>query len=445
MSTPSVTQAIEVDFTRVRRVGMTIIAVVFGGFGLWAVVAPLDSAALAPGVVIVKSYKKTIQHLEGGIVKDILVHEGDRVEAGDTLLVLDNTQTRAKLEIAKAQLFAFKARESRLLAERDGNDFSADVSAKVSEEPSALVSKELRDPRFEKEIQSQRNFFNARASANQGETEVLNQRVEQLQANVSGLEALKRSKVSLVKSYAEEIQDYRGLLAEGYADKVRLRELERSHSRLEGEVAEHISSIAGTRIQVGETKLQILQLRKEFQSAVIDELGQVQTKLNDVEEQVRALEDTSARNTITSPVSGMAMSIQVHTIGAIITPGSAILDVIPSSGEFLVESQVSPADIDRVITGQKAKIRFSAFNSATPVIEGEVMTLSADRLTNEQTGMPYFLARVEVTAVGKKDLGGLELIPGMPAEVLINTGSRTFFEYLTQPITNALARSLIEE
>jgi len=433
MSTPSVTQAIEVDFTRVRRVGMTIIAVVFGGFGFWALVAPLDSAALAPGVVIVKSYKKTIQHLEGGIVKDILVHEGDRVEAGDTLLVLDNTQTRAKLEIAKAQLYAFQARESRLLAERDGKDFAADESKKP------------RDPRFEKELQSQRNFFNARASANQGETEVLNQRVEQLQANVTGLQALKRSKERLVKSYAEEIQDYRGLLAEGYADKIRLRELERSHSRLEGEVAEHISSIAGTRIQMGETKLQILQLRKEFRSAVIDNLGQVQTNLNDVEEQVRALEDTSARNTITSPVSGMAMSLQVHTIGAIISPGTAILDVIPSSGEFLVESQVSPTDIDRVVTGQKAKIRFSAFNGATPVIEGEVITLSADRLVNEQTGMPYFLARVEVTPVGKKDMVGLELIPGMPAEVLINTGSRTFFEYLTQPITNALARSLIEE
>ena len=433
MSTPSVIQAIEVDFTRVRRLGMTIIAVVFGGFGLWSLVAPIDSAALAPGVVIVKSYKKTIQHLEGGIVKDILVREGDRLEAGDVLLVLDNTQTSAKLEIAKAQLYAFQARESRLLAERDGVRFVAQATV------------EGRDPRLTEELQSQTSFFDARASANEGETEVLEQRIEQLQANVTGLEALKRSKESLVQSYAEEIQDYRGLLAEGYADKIRLRELERSHSRLQGEVAEHFSSIAGTRIQMGETKLQILQLQKEFQSAVIDELGQVQTNLNDVEERVRALEDTSARNTITSPVAGMAMSLQVHTIGAIISPGTQILDVVPSSGEFLVEAEVSPADIDRVVTGQKAKIRFSAFNSATPVIEGEVITLSADRLINEQTGMPYFLARVEVTPEGMEDLAGLELIPGMPAEVLINTGSRTFFEYLTQPITNALARSLIEE
>jgi len=429
----SVTQSIEVDFTQARRLGVAIIIAVFGGFGVWALVAPLSSAALAPGVVIVKSYKKTIQHLEGGIVKEIRVREGDRVASGDVLLVIDDTQSRAQLEIAKAQLFALKAKESRLLAERDG--------LKLIEFPSDFSA----SSRMQAEMQSQTQFFTARASTRIGEIGVLNQRVEQLQANVSGLQALQQSKESLVQSYTEEIDDYRGLLEEGYADKVRLRELERSHSRLQGEVAEHISAIAGARIKVGETKLQILQLQKEFHSSVIDELGQVQTNLNDVEERVRALSDTVSRKHISSPVSGVAMNLQVHTLGAVIAPGTPILDIIPSSEDFLVEAQVSPIDIDRVTEGQLADIRFSAFNSSTPVIEGKVITLSADRLVNEQTGMPYFLARVEVTPEGARDMAGLELMAGMPAEVLISTGSRTFFQYLSQPISNALARSLIEE
>jgi epimerase transport system membrane fusion protein len=427
-------QNIQVDFTAPRRFGIVLIVLVFGVFGIWSAVAPLDSAALAPGVVTVKSYKKTIQHLEGGIVEAINVRDGDQVLAGDVLVVMDDTQARAQLEIARAQVFANSAIEARLLAERD----NLDTMAKASEFN--------QDPRMQAELQSQLQFFNARKNARQGEISVFNQRIEQLQANVSGLQALKTSKENLVTSYGEEIEDYRDLLKEGYADKIRLRELERNNSRLQGEIAEHFSAIAGTRIQVGEAKLQILQLEKEFYSSVVDELGQIQTKLNDVKERERALNDTVERTQIRSPVDGMVMGSQVHTVGAVISPGLPILDVVPQGGDMIVEAQVSPIDIDRVSTGQEAKIRFSAFSSATtPVIIGKVVTLSADRLLNEQNGMPYFLARVEVTPQGMVDLTGLSLVPGMPAEVLINTGERTLFQYLTQPISNAFARSLIEE
>lgn len=427
-------QNIQVDFTAPRRFGIALIVLVFGVFGIWSAVAPLDSAALAPGVVTVKSYKKTIQHLKGGIVEAIMVRDGDHVMAGDTLLIMNDTQPRAQLEIARGQVFAFNAIEARLLAERDNLDTIA------------MDSEFSQDPIMRAELQSQRQFFNARKNARQGEASVFNQRMEQLQANVSGLQALKTSKESLVKSYEEEIEEYRDLLKEGYADKIRLRELERNNSRLQGEVAEHLSAIASTRIQVGETKLQILQLEKEFYSSVVDELGQVQTKLVDVKERVRALNDTVERTVLRSPVDGMVMGLQVHTLGAVISPGVSILDVVPQGGDMIVEAQVSPADIDRVRIGQEAKIRFSAFsNATTPVIIGKVVTLSADRLENEKNGTPYFLARVEVTPAGMVNLTGLSLVPGMPAEVLINTGERTLFEYLTQPITNAFARSLIEE
>lgn len=296
------------------------------------------------------------------------------------------------------------------------------------------------------EMKSQQLFFNARKNARRGEISVFNQRIEQYQANVEGLEALKISKETLVASYGEEIADYRELLKDGYADKMRLRELERNQSRLEGEVAERISAIAGTRIQIGETRLQILQLEKDSQSLIIDELGQVQTQLNDLKERVRALRDTLARTEVRSPVDGIVMGLQVHTQGGVIGPGTPILDVVPQGGDLIVEAEVSPADIDRIFLGQISDIRFSSFSSSTtPVITGKVITLSADRLTNQQTGMPYFLAQVEVTPEGMENLAELELLPGMPAEVLINTGARTLFQYLTQPITNAFARSLIEE
>jgi epimerase transport system membrane fusion protein len=424
----------DVNFTMPRRVGMTIIALVFGVFGIWSLVAPLEGAALAPGIVTVKSYKKTVQHLEGGIVKEILVRDGDQVVAGEVVAVMDSTQARAQLDIALASLFAESAKEVRLLAERDGRD-TLELKLPLAQ-----------DPRMRAEMKSQQLFFNARKNARRGEISVFNQRIEQYQANVEGLEALKISKETLVASYGEEIADYRELLKDGYADKMRLRELERNQSRLEGEVAERISAIAGTRIQIGETRLQILQLEKDSQSLIIDELGQVQTQLNDLKERVRALRDTLARTEVRSPVDGIVMGLQVHTQGGVIGPGTPILDVVPQGGDLIVEAEVSPADIDRIFLGQISDIRFSSFSSSTtPVITGKVITLSADRLTNQQTGMPYFLAQVEVTPEGMENLAELELLPGMPAEVLINTGARTLFQYLTQPITNAFARSLIEE
>ncbi|MFT5578414.1 MAG: epimerase transport system membrane fusion protein [Paraglaciecola psychrophila] len=424
----------DVNFTMPRRVGMTIIALVFGVFGIWSLVAPLEGAALAPGIVTVKSYKKTVQHLEGGIVKEILVRDGDQVVAGEVVAVMDSTQARAQLDIALASLFAESAKEVRLLAERDGRD-TLELKLPLAQ-----------DPRMRAEMKSQQLFFNARKNARRDEISVFNQRIEQYQANVEGLEALKISKETLVASYGEEIADYRELLKDGYADKMRLRELERNQSRLEGEVAERISAIAGTRIQIGETRLQILQLEKDSQSLIIDELGQVQTQLNDLKERVRALRDTLARTEVRSPVDGIVMGLQVHTQGGVIGPGTPILDVVPQGGDLIVEAEVSPADIDRIFLGQISDIRFSSFSSSTtPVITGKVITLSADRLTNQQTGMPYFLAQVEVTPEGMENLAELELLPGMPAEVLINTGARTLFQYLTQPITNAFARSLIEE
>lgn len=425
------------DDTPIRWIGFIILALVFGGFGGWAALAPLDSAALAPGVVTVKNYRKTVQHLEGGIVKEIHVRDGMEVEEGDLLVVLDDTQARAELEILRGQRFAAVAAEARLKAERDD---LADIRFPP------LMNAD--DQRAREAVLSEKQQFAARKLAKDGEIEVLTQRIGQLDAQVEGLGALIDSKQQLLSSYEEEISDNQALLSEGYVDKQRLRDVQRQKASLKGEVAEHNSAIAGIKVQAGETRLQILQLKKDFRAQVVEQLSEVQTRVFDLEERVNAIQDRVERSAIYAPVGGMVLGMSVHTVGGVVSPGTPILDIVPESDELIIEAELSPNDIDRVTNGMLADIRFSSFSSATtPVIEGEVVNISADRLVNEQTGMPYYLARVEVTPQGTKKLakGELTLLPGMPAEVLINTGARTLLEYLVAPATNAFARSMIED
>lgn len=419
-----------------RRVGAVIVMITFGGFGLWSLVAPLQSAAIAPGTVMVKGSRKTVEHLEGGIVAELPVRDGDTVVAGDLLVLLDDTQPRAQLEIAMGQYYAVKAQEARLQAERD------DLKSVVYPQ---LVADSV-DPRAADAVQSQNQVFSARRSAYLGEIEILKQRIGQLGEQVHGIEAVRAGQQKLVNSYSEELQDFRELLEEGFADKQRLRELERNLAQTEGAVAEHGSSIAQLKMQIGETRLAILQKQKDFHTAVVDELGHAQIEVYDLDERVRAAADRAQRTAIRSPADGVVVGRTVTTIGEVVAPGELLMFIVPQADELIVEAQVQPADIDRVRNGQSANIRFSAFKSATtPVMDGIVTSISADALMNEQTGMSYYLARVELSAEGYALLADLVLVPGMPAEVLINTGSRTLFQYLTQPISNAFARSLIED
>jgi len=419
-----------------RLVGVAIVVLTFGVFGIWSGCAPLQSAALAPGTVMVKGSRKNIEHLEGGIVAELPVRDGASVAVGDLLVRLEDTQARAQLEIAMGQYYAVKAIESRLLAERDG------LSA--AEYPPVVA--DSADPRAVDAVQSQNQVFAARGNAHRGEIDVLKQRVSQLGEQVRGIEALRDGKRKLVQSYAEEIGDLSELLEEGFADKQRLRELERNLARTEGEVAEHSSAIAQLEIQMGETRLRILQLRKEFHTSVVDELGRTQIEVYDLEERIRAAADRANRTEIRSPVAGVVVGNTVTTVGEVVRPGEPLMYIVPQHEELIVEARVSTIDIDRVRDGQPADIRFSAFKSTTtPVIDGRVVSVSADALTDRQTGAPYYLARVELTPEGHEMLDTLTLVPGMPAEVLINTGSRTLFQYLTQPIRNAFARSLIED
>ncbi|GAB3269718.1 HlyD family type I secretion periplasmic adaptor subunit [Parahaliea aestuarii] len=422
--------------TRYRRIGAVILFLVFVVFGGWAAFAPLDSAALAPGVVTVKNYRKTLQHLEGGIVDDILVREGDAVKAGDALIVLDATQYRAESEVLRGQYIALRALESRLLAERDG-------LAEVVYAPDFLA---LEDPRVAAAMASQDEIFNARMSANAGERQVLEQRVEQLQSQIAGVEAVRDSNARLLASYESEMKDLQSLQERGFTGKQRLTEVQRAYASLVGENAEALSEIAANRIRIGETQLQIIQLERYQRSEVVDELEGIQSKLFDVNERLRAVEDKVARAVIRAPVSGVVLGMTVHTVGGVVRPGTPLMDIVPEQQQLMVDAQISPMDIDRVQTGVRARIRFSAFKSATtPIAEGNVVSISADRLVNTSSGEPYYLAQVEVDPDSMARMAGLRLVPGMPAEVLINTGSRTLLQYLMQPASNVMARSFIED
>lgn len=420
---------------RVRFVGMLVVLVTFGLFGSWAAFAPLDSAAMAPGVVTVQTYRKTIQHLEGGIVRDLLVRDGDIVKTGDPLIVLDETQVRAEFEMTKSQLIASQAMEARLLAERDdlpGVDFSGMI--------------ELDSPRAREARDGETQVFNARRGSRLGEIAVLEKRIGQLHEQINGLKAMIGTKGSLDKSYRKEIRELNELLAEGFVDKQRLIEQERNLDKLKSEVADHQSEITKTRLQISETELQILQLNKDFNSEVVNQLAEVQTRIFDLQEKMSALEDRLSRAVIRAPVDGMILGMTVHTIGGVVSPATPLLDIVPSVSDLIIEAQVSPMDIDRVDIGKSADVRFSAFNSATtPVIKGVVTQVSADRLMNQETGMPYYLARISLTEEGARMLGALKLLPGMPAEVLINTGERTMLQYLLQPAKNLVAKSMIED
>ncbi|PZR45605.1 MAG: HlyD family type I secretion periplasmic adaptor subunit [Ectopseudomonas oleovorans] len=417
-----------------RTIGMLIVFVAFGLFGTWSVVAPLGSAALAPGVVTVQTYRKTVQHLEGGIVKELHARDGDVVKVGDPLIVLDDTQVRAEHGMITSQLIAAQAMEARLRAERD--DLSQiDFSGML--ESNSQRAREARE--------GETQVFNARRGSRLGEVSVLEKRISQLHEQIRGLESMISTKRSLEKSYQGEIGELTELLAEGFIDKQRLLDQQRRLDMLRAEIADHGSQITKTKLQISETELQIVQLNKDFNSDVVAQLAETQTRVFDLQERLSALEERLRRIVIRAPDDGMIIGMKVHTIGGVVSPATPLLDIVPSVSDLVVEAQVSPVDIDRVSPGKTADIRFSAFGSATPVMEGIVIHVSGDRLINEQTGMPYYLARVSLTEKGTKTLGSLKLQPGMPAEVLINTGDRTLFQYIMQPITDAVARSLIED
>ncbi|MGQ0556392.1 MAG: HlyD family type I secretion periplasmic adaptor subunit [Nitrospiraceae bacterium] len=432
------------DDRAIRRQGLALVLVVFGGFGAWASLAPLNSAALAPGIITVEHYRKTVQHLEGGIIRTLDVHDGDSVEQDQIIATIDDTQSRAQLEVLRGQLYIRIAQEARLAAQRDG--------LSVVQYPQELLAHQ-QDPRIQDAMRLQDQTFKVRRAANEGESAVYRRQIEQLRAKVKGLLAQKLSRDRLVESYRGDLADFKSLLKEGFTEKQKVEEMERALAQSEGQRGGLLSDIAASELQIAEIELKILQLQKDLQREVTKEVSEVQSELFGLREKVQSVERTVSRAVIKAPVSGMVLGLAVHTIGAVIQPGGRLLDIVPQDQKLIIEAQVAPIDIDRVKVGQIAEVRFSAFKTRdVPTIEGTLMSLSADRLvrdTKENIGgdTAYYLARVEVSPAGLQALreADLALIPGMPVEVLINTGARTLVQYLMKPLTDTVKRSFIED
>ncbi|MBD8599183.1 HlyD family type I secretion periplasmic adaptor subunit [Pseudomonas sp. CFBP 8772] len=419
----------------IRRVGMTIVLVTFGLFGTWAAFAPLGNAVYGSGVVTVQSYRKTVQHLEGGIVKELLARDGDTVHKGDPLIILDDGQLSSEYESTRNQLITARAKEARLRAERD--NLPAIPALKIDG---------VESDRAREAIDGEAQVFRSRHDARLGEISVQQERIGQLKQQIIGLNDMIGTKVNLEKSYTREITELKDLLRQGFVDNQRLLEQERKLDMLKSEVADHQSTITKTRLQINETEMQIVQTNQKFSSDVAKDLSDVQAQVFDLQEKASALKDRLSRIVIRAPEDGMVLDMKVHTIGGVVSAGTPLLDIVPESSELVVEAHVSTNDIDRITLGKLTDVRFSAFNSATtPVIQGEVTRISADRLTDEKTGEGYYLVRVKITDDGLKRLGDRKLQPGMPAEVLINAGDRTMLQYLLKPARNMFAKSMIEE
>jgi epimerase transport system membrane fusion protein len=424
------------DERPIRNIGIAVLLFTFGILGGWSYFAPLDSAAMAPGYVSVKSFRKTVQHLDGGIVSRIFVKEGDVVEQGDVLIKLEDTEIKAQLEILRGQFITLSAQVARLTAEREKKE-------KIVY-PDSL--QDLSDPPILEARQTEDQIFYSRKAAHEGEISVLKQRVGQLGSQITGLQGQRSSKQDLVASYTDEIHDLEELLAEGFADKLRLRDVKRNLVMVKGEISSLTAQIAGDEIQIGETKLQILQIEKQFQEEVAAKLGEAQAQLYDITQRMVATRDRVIRTEIKSPAAGRVLGLTVHNAGSVITPGKPILDIVPQQEDLIVTARVSPLDIDRVREGLLAEVRFSSFKQAyAPKVDGKVVNLSADSLKDERTGNSYYQAEIELTPESYERLGDIELLPGMPADVLINTGERTVVEYLLQPITMAVSHAFIED
>lgn len=430
---------IDSDHSPYNRIGLLVLFIVFGIFGTWSATAPLDSAAVAHGTVFVASNNRVVQHYEGGMVSEILVKEGQEVESGQTLVRLSPTQAQSELSVVSARLNELYALEARLKSERKLAD--------QIEFPRTLLDQSNKES-IKEIMQGQEDVFNARRNSLEGELKIYNQRIAALNEQINGLMSVNSTLDERISSYELEVKDWEALYKEQYADKIRLQEMRRELSRLIGERGIRQSEIARLKVQISETKSQLVLRKQQFREEVVSLLREIQSERVELESRKIALADRLERLEIKAPVSGTINGLGLYTIGEVISSGQTLMEVVPRSKDYAVKAQVMVTDIDKVTVGLIADVRFSAFNTQlTHVIEGEVYHLSADKFVNEQSGLEYFEAKVMLTDSGVAQMAedGIFMLPGMPAEVMIKIGERTLLDYFTKPFTNMFARSFNED
>jgi HlyD family secretion protein len=398
---------------------------------------PLAGAVVVPGNLVVQSNVKTIQHPTGGVVAQIAVHNGMRVSVGDLLVRLDVTQAQASLQMVSKQLDEVRARIARLVAERDGlprPEIPAEMSTRAAESNANTL------------LASEASLFKARANARESQKDLLQHRISQLGEEITGLDAQISSKAKQLELISGELSGVQDLYDKRLVPLTRLTTLQRETARIEGERGQLTSAIAETKSKIGEAQLQIVRLDQDFRTDVVKELVEAQGKEAELVERGVAARDLLDRIEIRAPSSGVIHQLSAHTVGGVIRAGDAIMEIVPDSDDLQIEARLQPNDIDHVRTGQKAFVRFSAFNQrVTPQLTGVVSYVSADTSHDQQTNAPYFTVRVALSEEERRRLAGLQLVPGMPAEVFMQTGSRTMMSYLLKPIADQMQRAFVEQ
>ncbi len=420
------------------RIGIWLFLIVFVFIGGWAAFAPLDSAANAPGTVVLGGSSKTVQHLEGGIISEILIHEGDLVKEGQPLIKLDETKAKATWEILSGQLRSAKALEARLLAERDSKE-------KVTFDEYLMKSQD--DLEIAEIMKSQQALFISRRDSLNGQVAILEQRMKQFDDEIKGLTAQKQSADRQLELINEEVVVVEQLVKEGKAVRPRLLSLQREQASLEGRRGEYLSLIARAGQSITENKLAITNLKHDMMKEVMTQLRETQAQVADVEERVWAAEDVLKRSVITASQEGIISGLKFHTVGGVIAPGSEVMNIVPQDDERIIEAQVSPQDIDVVKLGMSVKVFLAAYSTrSVPMLDGEVILISPDRFIDQYTGMPYYKVNVKIPQETlDKVVVGVELRPGMSADVQIITGERTPLQYMIAPLASYFTTAFKEE
>ena len=426
------------DTRAVARTGLLVLAVGFGGFLLWAGLAPLDEGVPTLGMVTLDTKRKTVQHLSGGLVKEVLVQEGQQVKEGQPLLRLDGAVAKANFEAVRQRYLGYRAMQSRLFAEQAGNgviNFHPDVKAAMN------------DPLIQQQVSTQQQLIQARRAALAADLQGIEESMQGLKEQLGSYQNILVQRRSQLALLTEELTNTRGMVKEGYAPRNRQLELERMVAESNASIADLTGNSLRISRQVAELGQRSLARKQEYRKEIESQLADVTREVQSDAEKFVAVTADLDRMEIKSPANGQVVGLTVQTVGAVLQPGQKLLDVVPNQQTLLLEAHIPPHLIDKVQTGLMADIRFNSFaHSPQLVVDGRVMSVSGDLLSDpQQPQYSYYLARVQVTPEGIKTLGARQMQPGMPAEIVIKTGERSLLTYLLHPLTKRMAASMKEE
>ncbi len=417
--------------------GLWALAIGFGGFLLWASLAPLDEGVPAAGIVAIDTKRKPVQHLSGGLIKEVLVREGEEVKEGQVLVRLDDAVSRSNYESVRQRYMGLRAMQGRLEAENKG------LSAIKFH--SDLVSAG-KDPLIQQQILTQTQLFESRRSGLQADMRTFEESIQGQQAMMRSYESMLINRRAQLASVTDELNNTRALVKEGYAPRNRQLELERMVAESNSSLSELQGNIARAGHAVAEVSQRMISRQKEYRKEVESQLSDVTREVQSDEVRFKSVSDDLGRTEIKAPVSGQVMTLAFQTPGSVLQPGQKLMDVVPENEMLILETRVAPNLIDHVHSGLAVDVRFSAFaHSPQLVVQGQVVSVSSDLITEPQSNISYFLARVSVTPEGLKTLGKRQMQPGMPVEVVFKTGERSLMTYLLHPLTKRVAAAMKEE